>query len=76
MKHCSTNITYGANCDRYLSTFNGTGTGDTVVTLLEAVPGVVEYCFLVTAESNNVTVLVEGTLRLQDNNIGIIYYTC
>ena len=40
------------------------GTGDSVETQqLEAIPGVVEYCFLVTAISNNVTVLVDGTLQ-------------
>jgi hypothetical protein len=39
------------------------GTGDTVATQpLEIVVGVAEYCFLVTAEANNVTVLVNGTL--------------
>lgn len=69
MKRCSANITYGENCESVLSTFIGAGTGDTVETQqLNAVPGVVEYCFLVTAESNNVTVLVEGTLQ----NIGTI----
>ena len=62
-KQCSANITYGEDCDRFLGIFNGMGTGDTVTTQpLEAVPGVAEYCFLVTAETNNVTVLVDGTL--------------
>ena len=64
MKQCSANITYGENCDTLLDTYNGMGIGGTVETQqLELVPGVVEYCFLVTATSNNVTVLVDGTLR-------------
>ena len=63
MKRCSANITYGEDCDRFLNILSGMGTGDTVATQqLEGVPGVDEYCFLVTAESNNVTVLVDGTL--------------
>jgi hypothetical protein len=63
VKQCSANITYGENCDRFLGVFNGMGTGDSVVTQpLETVPRVAEYCFLVTAETNNVTVLVDGIL--------------
>ena len=63
VKQCSANITYGEDCDRSLGVFSGMGTGDTVPTQpLESVPGVVEYCFLVTARTNNVTVLVDGTL--------------
>ena len=53
MKQCSANITYGEHCDRFLNTLSGIGTGDTVATQpLETVPGVAEYCFLVTAETN------------------------
>ena len=64
LKHCSANITYGDNCERFLNIFSGTSTGNTVATQqLEAVPGVVDYCFLATAKSNNVTVLVDGTLQ-------------
>ena len=64
MKQCSANITYGANCDLLLNVYSNIGIGDTVVTpQLETVPGVVEYCFLVTAISNNVTVFVEGNLQ-------------
>ena len=65
VKQCSANITYGEDCDRFLGVFSGMGTEDTVATQpLESVPGVVEYCFLVTAAAgtNNVTVLVDGTL--------------
>ena len=58
------NITYGKNCEIFLDSYSGMGTGDSVETQqLEVVPGVVEYCFLVTATSNNVTVLVDGTLQ-------------
>ena len=71
LKRCSANITYGENCNRFLSVFDRMGTGDTVATQpLDTVPGVAEYCFLVTAESNNVTVFVDGTLL---NIIGIIH---
>ena len=77
MKQCSANITYGTNCDRFLNTYNGVGTGDTVTTQpLEAVPGVVEYCFLVNATSNNVTVLVDGTLDLQNLGDTILHDVC
>ena len=65
MKQCSANITYGEDCDRFLGVFSGMGTEDTVATRpLETVPGVAKYCFLVTAETNNVTVLVDGTLLI------------
>ena len=65
VKRCSANITYGEQCDRFLGVFNGMGTEDTVATQpLETVPRVAEYCFLVTAETNDVTVLVDGTLLL------------
>ena len=65
MKRCSANITYGEDCDRFLSVLSGMGTEDTVATQpLEAVPGVIDYCFLVTAEANNVTVFVNGALKL------------
>ena len=69
VKRCSANITHGEDCDRFLGVLSGMGTGDTVATQpLEAVPGVAEYCFLVTAEANNVTVLINGFLN---NIIGI-----
>lgn len=65
MKQCSANITYGEDCNRFLGVFSGMDTEDIVVTQrLERVPGVIEYCFLVIAEANNVTVLVNGTLHL------------
>ena len=67
LKQCSANISYGENCNSFLNIFTGMDVGDTVEThQLEVVPGVVEYCFLVTATSNNITVLVEGNLQ----NIG------
>ena len=72
MKQCSANITYGEDCDRFLGVFSGMGTGDTVATQqLVTIPGVAEYCFLVTAEINNVTVLISGFLN---NIIGTYYY--
>ena len=64
-KQCSFNITYGPNCDQQLGSYTSEGTGDSVsspeLPLLEDVS---EYCFTVTARSNNVTVSVEGTLNL------------
>ena len=63
LKQCYANISYGEDCNRFLGIFIGMGAGDTVETPpLDTVPGVVEYCFLVTAETNNVTVLVDGTV--------------
>ena len=72
VKQCSAIITYGEDCDRFLGIFVGVGRGDNMILTepLETKPGVVEYCFLVTAESNNVTVLVDGTLL---NIIGTQY---
>ena len=62
-KECIANITYGAECDQLLDVYEGVGTGDEVRTpSLETVPGVAEYCFTVTATSNNATVQVEGNL--------------
>jgi hypothetical protein len=53
------------------------GTGDTVATQpLEEVAGVAEYCFLVTAETSNVTVLINGTLNIIGNiHVRIYGYT-
>ena len=68
IKQCNANITYGENCEIFLGIYSGMGTGDSVETQqLEAMPGVVKYCFLVTAISNNVTVLVDGTLQNLDS---------
>ena len=62
-KHCDANITYGENCNRELNVYRGMGTDDTVSTSqLESLPGIADYCYVVTAISNNVTVMVEGTL--------------
>ena len=77
VKRCSANITYGKDCNRFLSVLNGMGTGDTVATQpLETVPGVIEYCFLVIAEANNVTVLVNGTLKLGTCMHDIVLLLC
>ena len=63
IKKCVANITYGVNCDQLLKTYSGIDTGNDVKTEpLDTVPGVAEYCFLVTATSNNITVKVEGNL--------------
>lgn len=63
IKHCDANVTYGDNCDKLLNVYKGMDIGDAVLTLpLETVPGVTDYCFVVTAISNNVTVMVEGNL--------------
>ena len=62
-KLCIANITCGDNCDQLLNIYSGRNTGNEVKTVpLDRVPGVAEYCFLVTAKSNNVTVMVEGNL--------------
>ena len=63
VKECIANITYGSNCDEQLDVYRGMGSGDAVRTPpLQTVPGVAEYCFIVTAISNNVTVQLEGNL--------------
>ena len=71
IKQCSINITYGPNCGQQLGSYTSEGIGDSVsspeLPLLEDVS---EYCFTVTARSNNVTVSVEGTLNLFSNIIG------
>ena len=70
VKECIANITYGSDCDQFLNVYEGESTGDAVRTSsLGTVPEVAEYCFTVTAISNNVTVQVEGNLV----NIGKVY---
>ena len=62
MKQCVANITYGENCAQTLKVYIGIGYGDTVSTSqLDTLPGITDYCFVVTAISNNVTVMVEET---------------
>ena len=69
-KECSFNITHGPNCDQLLGLYTNEGTGDSISTPeLPLIEGVSEYCFTVTARSNNVTVSVEGTLNLIAFNI-------
>ena len=69
-KECSLNIIYGPNCDQQLGLYTNEGTGDSVSTPeLPLIEGVTEYCFTVTARSNNITVNVEGTLNLIALNI-------
>ena len=64
-KECSINITYGPNCGQQLGLYTSEGTGDSISSPeLPLIEGVSEYCFTVTARSNNVTVSVEGTLNL------------
>jgi hypothetical protein len=64
-KECSLNITYGPNCGQQLGSYSSEGTGESVSSPeLPLIEEVSEYCFTVTARSNNVTVSVEGTLNL------------
>ena len=63
LKQCDANISYGINCNRLLNVYKGMDVSDTVFTSqLETVPGVTDYCFVVTAISNNVILMVEGNL--------------
>ena len=63
LKHCSANITYGENCDQLLGIYDTVSNGNSVRTPpLETRADVADYCFIVTATSNNVTVMVEGSL--------------
>ena len=71
IKQCSANVTFGENCNQLLNVYEGDGTGDIVSTSqLETVPGVTEYCFVVTANISNITVMVQGNLV----NLGMQYY--
>ena len=71
IKQCSANVTFGENCDQLLNVYEGEGTGDIVSTSqLETVPGVTEYCFVVTANISNITVMVQGNLV----NLGMQYF--
>ena len=64
-KECFVNITYGPNCGQQLYSHISETTGDSVSTPeLPLIEDISEYCFIVTARSNNVTVSVEGTLNL------------
>ena len=64
-KECVINVTYGPNCDQQLDSYSLEGTGDAVATpQLPLIEGTAEYCFTITARSDNVTVIVEGTLNL------------
>ena len=66
-KHCSANITYGANCDQSLGAYSGSSTGPSdflSTSPIDLLNDIAEYCFIVTASSGNVTVVVEGTLNL------------
>ena len=63
LKNCSANITYGENCDRLLSVYSAASTGNIITTPpLETRADVTDYCYVVTATSSNVTVMVEGIL--------------
>ena len=69
VKQCIANITYGSNCDQHLGTYTGEGTGDKVkISPVGRVVGVDEYCFLVNATSNHITVFIQGNLQ----NLGIL----
>ena len=64
-KECSFNVTYGPDCGQLLGLYTSMGTGDSVSSPeLPLIEDISEYCFTVTARSNNVTVSVEGTLNL------------
>ena len=64
-KECFLNITYGSNCGQQLGSYISEGTGDSISSPeLPLIEDVSEYCFIITARSNNVTVSVEGTLNL------------
>lgn len=64
-KQCSANITHGVNCDQHIGMFSSTGTGDSVSTPpLKLIDGVTEYCYLVTASSGTVSVIIEGSLDI------------
>ena len=62
---CSFNVRHGPECDQLLGLYTNASTGDSVSSPeLPLIQNISEYCFTVTARSNNVTVSVEGTLNL------------
>lgn len=67
LKHCKASVKYGNDCGKQLKggLLNGSSSADTVMTevlVLRHIEGVNEYCFSVTASSDNKTVIIEGTL--------------
>ena len=63
---------YGPNCGQLLGSYINEGTGHSISTPeLPLIEDITEYCFTVTARSNNVAVSVEGTLNLIEvfNNV-------
>ena len=61
LKNCSANITYGSNCDQLLGVYSTETSGNTLRTPpLVTRADTTEYCYVVTATSSNVTVMVEG----------------
>ena len=62
LKQCTASITYGINCDQQFSDlYSNESTGEFVtIPPLELMSDVTEYCFIVTASSNNLTATVRG----------------
>ena len=60
LKQCT--VTYGINCDQQFSDlYSNASTGEFVtIPPLELMSDVTEYCFIVTASSNNLTATVRG----------------
>ena len=81
LKQCTANITYGINCDQQFSDlYSNESTGEFVtIPPLELMSDVTEYCFIVTASSNNLTATVRGiffaidTTKMNGDYNNIIY---
>lgn len=71
IKHCTANITYGADCDQHIGIFRGMGTGVSVATSpLVLIGDITEYCFVVNTSSGAVTVFIEGTFQFDEISSG------
>ena len=72
-KECNASITYDADCNQELGNYSAMGTGANVtIPQLALIHGIgsTEYCYSVTASSNNTTVVVEGDLDIVNIQFG------
>ena len=76
IKECIVNLTYGSLCE---NEFDIVGTGDSItVSLPDIIGDASDYCFNVTASSDNTTVVVERTRNQpipSGNTINFVFQT-
>ena len=74
LKHCSVNVTYGAECNQLVNTHSQTSTATAIALDFELINGVSEYCLSVNATIDNKTVIVDEItffINIQNGNIRI-----